>query len=121
MRLERTVNEGEIILSDGAQRVLTIRENQENDDFTIELDGSLKSDTVHELQDELEMLLVMGFDLKVDLRKTTFVSAACADVFLNLQLKVDEREKGSLTLVNVPQKIMEEFRNTGIAELLRIE
>lgn len=121
MKLRRVVQGEELSLFQGEEKVLSIRETQQGNAFTIQLEGSLKSDTVHELQDELGSMSVLGLDLRVDMEKVKYMSSACADVFLKLQLDMDSRGKGSLTLLHVPAEILRELSSTGMAELLMIE
>lgn len=121
MKLERIVKDGKLILMSGDVQVLSIQEVQNDDTFEINLDGSLKSETAHELQDELEALAIMGFNLRVDMSKVQYMSSACADVFLKIQIMMDKRGKGSLVLLNVPVPILSEMNNTGLSELLMIE
>lgn len=121
MKLKRIVKDGELVLFAGDDQVLSIGETKKETVFEIRLVGSLRSDTVHELQDELESLRIMGFDLRVDMQNVTYLSAACADVFLKLQLAMDAQGKGKLVLFHVPESILTEMKSTGLSELLMIE
>lgn len=121
MRLNRTVRDGALILSDGQETILTIQEEKKDNAFHILLDGKLQSDVVHDLQDELNSLVIMGFDLRIDLQKVRYISSSCARVFLDIQILVDKNQKGSVTLCNVPAEIMQQLESTGMTELLIIE
>lgn len=121
MNLKRTVSDDALILSDGEEIVMIMHEVKKDNVFEIALEGSLKSDVVHDLQDELESLVLMGFGLRVDLQKVTYVSPSCEKAFVDIQRLIDKSENGSIVLCKLPQPIQQQFERSGMSELLVIE
>lgn len=124
MSITRITKEDTIVLMDNAKQVLAITELQdekEQDCIVVVLEGSLKSDTVHEFQDEMITLAIFGMNIKMDFAKVTYVSSACVQALLKIQQKMDNVGKGSLTIIKLPSQIRAEFDSTGISELLMIE
>lgn len=121
MKLERTIQDNTLVLSEGDNKVLSIREVQNENTFEIYLDGSVRSDTVHELQDELSALAVMGFYLRVDLEKVSYLAASGVKIFADIQMMADKSGKGSLTLCRVPEAIMKQLDSMSMTWLLDIE
>ena len=118
------VQEGDtLILKSGEEFILSVQEilREKDHAFDIVLTGNLRSDAVHDLYDELESLVIMGFGLRIDMEKVEYISSACSKAFLNLQLKVDREGKGSLVLRNVPSAIYAQMESIGLTELLEIE
>ena len=121
MALQRKVTGDTLCLMNGGEQVLSMREVQKDRCFEIILEGSLKSDVVFDLQDELTSLMIAGFDLRLDLEKVTYLSPACANAFLDIQMEMDRKGKGSLTLCSVSGAVMQQLESTGMSELLMIE
>ncbi len=84
----------------------------------VRLSGDLDSMNAPELEQrlkkELPNLTVLDFDLK-DLE---YVSSAGLRVFLSMQKKM--RGKGTMTIRNTGEEVMEIFRVTGFEKLLNI-
>lgn len=119
--LNRKYEEDSIIFSDGATHVLTMGEKAEENSVLITLDGQLRSDVAHDVQDELIALTTVGADVVVDFAKVTYISSTTQHIFLRAQQKMDSMGKGSLTLRNMPEAIYREFEKSGTSELLMIE
>jgi anti-anti-sigma regulatory factor len=81
----------------------------------------LRSDTTHDLKDELMALTTLGMNLTVDLAGVEHISAASQHVLLDVQKKMDTLGRGTLLLQQLSQTIMDEFEKTGLSELLDIE
>lgn len=121
MSITRTVRDDALILSDGTELVLTMKEVQDDAGVLVSLNGSLRSDTVHDFQDELVALATLGLDMRLDFSKITYLSYACMQALLVVQQKMDSMGRGSLTLIKIPPAILAEMESTGISELLVIE
>lgn len=119
--MKRIVNDEQLVLLDGQKEILRINEIQEQNVVKIKLDGSLRSETAYDFQDELTALAILGMDLQLDFEKVTYLSAACVQVMLKLQQKMDDIGRGTLTLVKLPETIYAELQSTGTSELLMIE
>ena len=120
MSLHRIVEGDTLILKDGEQEVLSMGEAADGNAVTLTLRGMLRSDTLHDFQDELIALTTLGMDLIVDFEGVTYLSTACQQALLTVQQKMDNLKKGSLTLIKLPPNIYEEFEKTGASELLMI-
>lgn len=120
MSLHRTVEGDTLILKDGEKEILAMGEAADGNAVTLTLRGMLRSDTLHDFQDELIALTTLGMDLIVDFAGVTYLSTACQQALLTVQQKMDSLGKGSLTLVKLPPNIYEEFEKTGASELLMI-
>ena len=121
MKLKRITKNNEIVLMDNSAEVLTIRETQNNHTIKISLEGRLISDTLHDFQDELNALAIIGCDLRLDFGKVSYVSSSCIEAMINVQKKMDSRQAGSLTIVSVPVNIMNDWRKHGYTEVLMVE
>ena len=121
MSLNRKMLDDTLILSDDSGQILSVRETEQDDRIRIILEGSLKSETAHDFEDELTAFAVLGMDLLVDFEKVTYLSSACTRVLLQIQQKIDGTGKGSLILKNLPDPIRDEMEKTGVLELLLTE
>ena len=121
MGLHREVTQQTLRLYDGGEEILSLLERQEEDGgITMALTGSMRSDTAHDLQDELAAFVALGLPLTLDLSGVNYLSAACMQALLAVQQKIDECG-GRLLLRRLPPEIMQELKKTGMTELLMIE
>ena len=120
MGLHREMKQQTLVLYDGGQEILSILEQQEDGGVTMTLTGSMRSDTAHDLMDELTAFVTLGLLLTLDLSGVDYLSAACMPALLAVQQKIDERG-GRLLLRSLPQKVMQELKKSGMSELLMIE
>lgn len=120
MALIRKIEDDTVQLWDGSTQILAIREAVEGNQVLVVLQGMLRSDTVHDLNDELMALTTLGMDLTVDMAEVKSICAASQHVLLRVQQKMDDLGKGSLQLQKLPAAILEEFEKTGLSELLDI-
>lgn len=121
MKLQRKTNDNTISLYDGPNLIFQMTEAEKDGAVELVLSGSLRSDAVHDLQDELAALAGMGMDLVLDFSKVTYLSSACQQALLVIQQQMDRTGKGSLTICKLPGAILKELESTGISELLMIE
>lgn len=121
MSLTREMEGESLVLKKEDQIILTLTEQQTDNTVTVILDGSLKSETVHDFQDELMALILYGIDIVLDFEKVTYLSSACAQVLLNVQMKADDLGKGSIRMCKMPSVIMDDLDSTGLSDLLWIE
>lgn len=120
MSLHRVMEGDTLILKDGEKEILAMAESADGNAATVALRGMLRSDTLHDFQDELIAMTTLGMDLVVDFSGVTYLSTACQQALLTVQQKMDSLGKGSLTLVKLPPNIYDEFEKTGASELLMI-
>lgn len=121
MPIESIVEKDRILLKDRGETVLTLVETVKGNAVEIRIEGNMRSDAKHFLGDELTLLVLLRRDIVIDMKKVTYLSAACSEVLLNTQRTVDETESGSMCLRNVPDRIYKEMQATGLSELLMIE
>ncbi len=97
MKIEVTVDENAVMLS---------------------LSGWLDALSVHELKEVVDRLDETVTDLVFDFDGLEYISSAGLRQIVLTQKKM--AEKGSLTLIRVPEDIMDVFRMTGLSERLNI-
>lgn len=119
--LNRKVEGNSIIFTDGEAHVLTIAEQETETGILMTLSGQLRSDTAHDIQDELVALTTVGADVVVDFKEVTYISPTVQNCLLIVQQKMDSMGKGTLLLRGMPAEIYREFEKSGEAELLMIE
>lgn len=119
--LSRKMEADAIVFYDGADRILTIRETEEDICIVLEMTGELRSDVAHDILDELIAFATVGADIVVDFKNVTYIAPTTQHIFLRAQQKMDAIGKGTLTLKRLPEMIYHAFEKTGAAELLMIE
>lgn len=85
------------------------------------LNGELRSETAHHIQDELDAFTTVGVKVWVDFREVTFAAPSMFNALLDSQQRIDIFRKGEVVLKNVPDAIYQEMDKLGITELLIIE
>ncbi len=86
---------------------------------TIELTGRLDTLTSPQLEEALKEVPEDTNELVLDLKELEYVSSAGLRVFLNAQKGMTD--KGTMTLKNVNEEIMEVLEMTGFTQILTIE
>lgn len=121
MAIKRIVTDDTIQLVEGADCIASIAASLEDGEVLLKLAGSFRSDTEHELLDEMMALTTLGLHLTLDLSDVTYISAACLQVLLTIQQKMDDQEQGTLLLTNLSNTVAEALEKTGLSELLMID
>lgn len=121
MGIVSVVKDDCVCLTDRNSTVLHIQETIKDNEVTIALEGDLRSDTAFALGDELKTLVLLNYNLSVDLQKASGLSTSCCRAFLSIQQTIDNNEKGSMKLVRIPAAILEKMAATGLTALLQIE
>ena len=121
MELKRKTVDGVLCLMDGKNIVLAMEEKQEEQTLTIILKGNLRSETLHSFQDELSALASFGLDIVLECKEVSYISAACVDALIRIQQKMDDVGKGSLTILDLPEEILSEWKMKGINQVLMVE
>ena len=125
MSLERiySATESSWFLLDGDTTILTVKESLDMQEHlvTLTLLGNLRSDTEPIFQTTLEQFFSVGAHILLDFGGLQGISNACQLTLIHLQQKIDQYEKGSLTLCNVPEPIYKQFKQSHLSELLKIE
>lgn len=119
--LNRKIDGESIVYDDGTTVVLTIGEKSADQGIILSLNGQLRSELAHDIQDELVALATVGANIVVDFEKVTYISPTTQHIFLRVQQKMDTMGKGTLLLRKLPKEIFLEFEKTGASELLMIE
>lgn len=119
--LTRVIKEDSMFFYDGDTLVLSMKEEEKNKDVCITLQGELRSDTTHHLQDELEAYVSVGSRIVLDFGGVTFVSASVLDALLDVQQLVDFFQKGAFILRNVTDEVYQAMDRRGLTDLLTIE
>lgn len=121
MAVTRIIQEDVICLVDGNREVLKMEEHYEDGSVTVKITGSMSSDTVYELQDELRSFAVMGLDLALDLSGVDYICPSCQELLLALQNTMENRSNKNLSLIKLNQYLRDEFERTGLSQMLLIE
>lgn len=119
--LTKFIKDGSICFADANGDVLTIREQLEQDQILITLQGELRSETALLLQDELESFLSLGLSVTLDFSGVTFLSHSALYTLLGAQQFSDTLRRGQIILKQLPASIYQEFDRNGLTELLQIE
>lgn len=110
-----------MLFYDGGQLVLTVEETETDSGILMTLNGELRSETAHHIQDELDAFTTVGVKVVLDFRQVTFAGASFFRGLLQSQKAVDFFRQGAIVLKNVPDAIYREMDETGMTELLQIE
>lgn len=119
--LNRKIEGESIVFDDGNTIVLTVEEKSTDQGVLLLLNGQLRSEVAHEIQDELIALATVGVNVIMDFGKVSYISPTTQHIFLRVQQKMDTMGKGTLLLRKLPIEIYHEFEKTGASELLMIE
>lgn len=99
--------------------MLDIKKEQDNGTLTIALEGRLDTVTAPDLEAEIGESIEEITDLKFDMEALEYISSAGLRVLLSAQKNM--AKKGTMTLYNVNDTVMEIFDVTGFADILTIE
>lgn len=121
MKINYFIEDRTIHLSDENREVLTIREDPEESSVTVTLTGSLRSDVVCYMQDELDAFLSLGLAVIVDMDGLDYISVTAQQAFLQSQQRIERSGKGSMTLRLSKDALYAEFEQNGSSELLIFE
>lgn len=121
MKINYFIEDRTIHLSDKTREILTIREDPKESSVTVTLAGSLRSDVVCYMQDELDAFLSLGLAVIVDMDGLDYVSVTAQQAFLQSQQRIDRSGKGSMTLRLSNDALYAEFEQNGSSELLIFE
>ena len=119
--LTRKLEGAAIVFYNGANKVLSILEEEIENGVLLTLQGELRSDAAHELLDELTALATVGVNVVLDFEGVTFITSTILDALLTAQQTMDSMGKGTMLLRKLPQDIYYQFEKTGTSELLMIE
>ena len=121
MAVTRKIQGDVLLLVDGDREVLKLEECCEDGRATVKLTGSMSSDTVYELQDELRGFAVLGLELSLDLSGVEYICPSCQELLLALQNTMETRGMKNLVLTKLSRYVQEEFERTGLSQMLMIE
>lgn len=118
--LKRKVEGDAIIIYDGTTKILTLDAKETDDGVLIKLQGELRSETEHEVQDTLIALITVGSKVVVDFAEVTYLSLAVVNALLLAQQKTESMRKGHLLLRNLNNEVYDVLASTGASEQLWI-
>ena len=98
---------------------MTIKKTKEGSSLIVTVEGRLDTTTSPELSKELDNFLDNINKLIFDFSKLEYISSSGLRVLLSAQKAM--RSRGSMTVKNVPEMIMEIFEITGFTDILTIE
>ncbi len=98
---------------------MTIKKAKEGSSLIVTVEGRLDTTTSPELSKELDNFLDNINKLIFDFSKLEYISSSGLRVLLSAQKAM--RSRGSMTVKNVPEMIMEIFEITGFTDILTIE
>lgn len=98
--------------------MLQITKNKDNQSLVLALEGRLDTATAPELEKELGNLTSEITALTFDLAKLEYISSAGLRVLLSARKRMVDR--GTMTVTNVNETVMEIFEVTGFSDILTI-
>jgi anti-anti-sigma factor len=98
---------------------LTINSKHENGVLSVELVGDLDTNTAADAQEELLQLVVGSVPIVFDFNSLNYISSAGLRLLLILQKEV-ESAGGSLSIINMPDKIRDIFEMVAFSKLFTI-
>lgn len=98
---------------------MKLKSKKEGNRLTIYLIGRVNVKTASEFEDGVMKMLDDVTDLTLDLSELQFISSSGLRSLLKIQKKMNF--KGTMTVVNVNDDIMEVFRLTGFDNFLNIQ
>ena len=98
---------------------MTITKTAENGVLRIALEGRLDTNTAPQLESELKSSLSGVTELDFDFSVLEYISSAGLRVLLAAQ-KAMNKQKGTLSIRNVNETVMEVFEVTGFVDILTI-
>ena len=119
----RQMNEDALVISEeNGDVILSIREKAlEDNGMLFELTGELKNEIAYEFEDELDAVLTVRHNIRIDLSGVTFIASAGLHTLLRAQQFVDGTSDGSLIISGISGEVAEIFENNGFTELFRFE
>ncbi len=114
-----TTEEGIRFLQDGMEKAAILEAIGERE-VTVSLVGSFSGGLAYDLMDELSSLMIAGKGIVIDAAGADYFSSSVCEVFRRTELQLEEQQK-TLKIVNLPQKLFEEFRKNGLYDILEIE
>ena len=121
MKTRCEMKENELHLFCEEAEVCTVIEELQDNQVILHMNGALRSDILCFIEDELHALVMTNLSIVMDLREVSYLSVSMQQIFLQIQQKIDEKGAGSFTLIHSNEKIMREFEQTGLTDLLMIE
>ena len=106
---------------DDENLILTMVLELKDDVVKILLQGELRSDVAHALQDDLIAMVTAGKNIILDFSGATYIAPSIQYALQMIQHKIDTLKKGSLLLRKLPESIYQELEQTGASEQLMIE
>lgn len=119
--MKRKIEGSKYLFYDGDALILTMALSLKDNTVEILLQGQLRSDAAHSLQDDLIAMVLMGKDIVLDFKDVTYMAPSIQYVLQLTQQKIDTQKKGSLLLRRLPENICQELEETGALEQLKIE
>ena len=92
---------------------------EKKNEETLALTGRLDTMTAPELETEISAMLPTTESLTLDMEKLDYISSAGLRVILKTQKALEK--KAGLTLIHVPDAVMEVFDITGFSDFLSIK
>lgn len=121
MSLIKKIDEDKMSFYDGDEKVLWIEEfPKENSVVEVVVGGELRSETVHDFDDEMKALVSVGMNLTLDFKDVSYISNTYVDSLVSIQTAI-EKHDNRMTIRNLKPEIQQIFLKTGAYDLLMIE
>lgn len=110
-----------MLFYEGNTLVLAVVETDLDGGILMALQGELRSELAHHIQDALDAFTTVGVKVTVDFKNVTFVSASALNALLISQQLIDSLRQGQIVLRNIPDATYRKMDEIGLTELLMIE
>lgn len=101
------------------KNIVILKEILQGKELTIELNGSLTSDTTHDFEDEIVAFSIMCDRIILDFKELTYISNSVIKVLLQLEHMMEAKD-GELIIKNMEGKVRTSFEEMGLEDVFYI-
>lgn len=110
-----------VISEENGGTLLSVKETVLDGCMLFELTGELKNEIAYEFEDELDAVLTVQHNIRIDLSGVSFIASAGLHTLLRAQQFVDKTPDGSMIISGISGSVAKMFEDNGFLELFRFE
>ena len=99
--------------------IVILKEILQGKELTIELNGSLTSDSTHDFEDEIVAFSIMCERIILDFKELTYISNSIIKILLQLEHMMEAKD-GELIIKNMGDKVRTSFEEMGLEDVFYI-